>query len=54
MTSRECSREAERLLDLATRDSQADPELTVAMAAVYAQLAQAAAAREAADRTTEK
>ncbi|MFF9787219.1 hypothetical protein [Streptomyces nigrescens] len=54
LTTLECRLEAERLLRLAEEHDQQNPELTVAMAAVYAQLAQAAATSEIADRVTEK
>jgi hypothetical protein len=54
-SSRECACEAERLLNQAARSGDAnDMNRRIAAADVWARLAQAAAVREATDRTTEK
>lgn len=50
LTSLECRLEAEQLLRNADDEDQQQPELAVAMAAVYAQLAQAAAISESAEK----
>ncbi|MFM9780359.1 hypothetical protein [Streptomyces scabiei] len=50
LTSLECTLEAERLLELATRQEGEGSDRAVAMAAVYAQLAHVAALRETTDR----